>query len=98
MLESRYEFKPVAGKVVVDLFHTESCLATCTEADRVRVVCAEFGDKVVLREYDSDDPKTLKRYGVWRAIFIDGKEIGWGGAAPKEGIREAIEAALRPQR
>jgi hypothetical protein len=98
LLESRYKFKPVPGKVVVDLFRTESCLTTCTESDRVRAVCAEFGDRVVLNEHDADDRSVLRKYEVWRGIFIDGREVGWGGAAPKEGIRKAINAALKRKR
>lgn len=93
-LESRYQFQPIEGKVVVDLFYTHSCLTTYTEAERVRKVCKEFGDMVVLNQYNSDDPKTLHRYGVWRGIFVNGKEIGWGYEAPWEGIREAIQKAL----
>ena len=92
--EIRYKFKPVKGKVVVDLFYTHSCLTTFTEAERVRKVCAEFGDKVVLNQYNSDDPETLHKYGVWRAIYVNGSGIGWGYEAPWEGIREAIRKAL----
>lgn len=93
-LESQYKFKPVPGKVVVDLFHTHSCLTTYTEAERVRKVCAEFGDKVVLNQYNADDPEILKKYQVYRAIYVNGSEIGWGYEAPWEGIREAISKAL----
>lgn len=27
--------------------------------------------------------------------FVNGKEIGWGYEAPKDGIREAIEKAMK---
>ncbi len=37
----------------------------------------------------------LLRYQIPRAIFINGKEIGWGYEAPKEGVRDAITEALR---
>ena len=92
--ESKYKFEPIPGKVVVDLFYTHSCLTTYTEAERVRKVCAEFRDKVVLNQYNSDDPETLHKYGVWRAIYVNGSGIGWGYEAPWEGIREAIRKAL----
>ncbi|MBN2381072.1 GNAT family N-acetyltransferase [candidate division WOR-3 bacterium] len=93
-LERKYVHKPVPGKVVVDLFCTDSCLTTCTEAERVRKVCAEFGDKVVLNQYDADDPEILKKYQVWRAIYVNGSEIHWGYEAPWEGIREAINKVM----
>jgi GNAT superfamily N-acetyltransferase len=92
--ERAYEYKPIPGKVVVDLFHTDSCLTTCTEADRVRKVCEEFGNKVVLNQYDADNPDTLNKYGIWRAIYVNGKEIGWGYEAPWGGLREAISKCL----
>ena len=64
------------------------------EAERVREVAAEFGDKVVLNEYPAHERETLLRYQYPRGIFANGKEIFWGYEAPKEGISEAIERAL----
>jgi GNAT superfamily N-acetyltransferase len=93
-VERRYQFVPVEGKVVIDLFWSRSCLTTDTEAQRVREVAAEFGDTVLLREYCADDPDVRARYGIYRAIFIDGQEVGWGYEAPKEGLREAIRKAM----
>jgi predicted N-acetyltransferase YhbS len=90
-----YGFEPVPGKVVVDLFYNEFCLTSGTEARRVREVAGEFGDRVLLNEHDAGDPEALARHGVVRAIFVNGKEIGWGYDAPREGIREAIETAFR---
>jgi len=91
---SRYRFVPVPGKVVVDLFWTHACQTIDTEAQRVREVVAEFGDRVILREYCADDPVIRDRYGLCRGIYIDGREIGWGYEAPREGLREAIRQAL----
>ena len=48
----------------------------------------------MLHEYGSDDPTTLLGYQIPRAIYINGKPIGWGYEAPKEGIREAISQEL----
>lgn len=92
--KSKYEFKPVPGKVVVDLFYSIFCLTSAVELDRVRQVCAEFEDKVILNEYCADDPQTHAYYKYARAIFINGNQVGWGHEAPKEGLREAIEKAL----
>ena len=89
-----YQYHPVPGKVVVDLFTHSFCLTVAMEADRVREVAAEFGDRVVINEHDSDDIEQLWCHQLPRGIFINGKEIGWGFEAPKEGIRDAIEQAL----
>jgi len=93
-LERNYTYEPIPGKVVVDLFHTSSCPCYLIEKERVREVCRALADSVVLNEYNADDPKTLSKYQIYRGIFINGREIGWGNEAPKEGIRQAIEKAL----
>lgn len=92
--ESTYEFKPVPGKVVVDLFWDISCQTTNTEGRRVKEVAEEFGDKVVLNEHPTHDHDVFMKYQKHRGIFINGKEIGWGHEAPKEGVREAILKAM----
>jgi hypothetical protein len=93
-MERHYRFEPVAGKVVVVLFWSRSCLTTDTDAQRVREVAAEHGAAVLLREYSADDPAIRARYGIYRAIFIDGNGVSWGYEAPKEGLRAAIGEAL----
>lgn len=92
-LDRRYEFEPKFGKVVVDLFWSRSCLTTDTEAERVREVAGEFGDSVLLREYCSDDPEIRSKYGIFRAIFVNGKEVSWGYEAPKNSLRKKIQEA-----
>ncbi|HUU92717.1 MAG TPA: GNAT family N-acetyltransferase [Phycisphaerae bacterium] len=94
-LKRNWEFVPVEGKVAVDLFWMCFCLTSDSEAQRVREVAAEFGNKVVLREYSRDDQEAFMRHQTGRAIFVNGKEIGWGYEAPREGVREAIDDALR---
>jgi len=94
-MERRYRFEPVERSVVIDLFWSRSCLTTDTEAQRVREVAAEYGAAVLLREYSADDPEVRARYGIYRAIFVDGRELSWGYEAPKEGLREAIREARK---
>lgn len=93
-LERNYQYEPITDKVVVDLFHTASCMTYLTERERVRAVCQDFGERVILNEYDADDPEVLRKHQIYRGIFINGREIGWGNEAPKVGIAQAIEKAL----
>jgi len=95
LLKTNFRFKPIAGKVVVDLFWNTFCPTSDIEAQRAREVAAEFGDSVVVREYCADKRLILSRYQIPRGIFINGKEIWWGHEAPKEGIRESISNALK---
>jgi GNAT superfamily N-acetyltransferase len=87
-----YQFNPIEGKVIVDLFFDTFCKPI--EAQRVRDVVKEFGDKVILNEYSTDIKEIFEKYQISRAIFINGHEIGWGYTAPRAGIREAILEAL----
>jgi len=93
-LQPHYVFEPIEGVVVVDLFWNMFCLTSVMEARNVRDVCLEFGDQVVLREFQAEDRSVLIQYQISRGIFINGKEIGWGYEAPKEGLRQAIQQAL----
>ena len=93
-LERSYDFVPMPGKVVIDLFYNTFCETSDIEAQRLREVAADFGDAVVLNEHSADDRETLLRHQLPRGIFINGEEIGWGYEAPKEGIADAISKAL----
>jgi len=93
-LEPDYAYQPIEGEVVVDLFWNGFCQTSDIEAQRVREVCAEFGDRVVLNDYCAEDRRTLLQHQIPRAIYVNGREIGWGYEAPKEGIRTAVVQAL----
>jgi len=93
-LDPTYRYQPVEGKAVVDLFFNEFCQTSGIEAQRVREVCAEFGDRVILNEFCADDHDTLLACGIERGIYVNGAEVGWGYEAPRDGLREAIEKAL----
>ncbi len=94
-LEPTYQFEPVPGCVAVDLFWNGFCPTSDIEGERVRRVCRAYSPRVVLRENCAEDRHVLLEHQIPRGIFVDGREIGWGYEAPEEGIRDAIEAALR---
>jgi predicted N-acetyltransferase YhbS len=89
-----YQYEPAAGRAVVDLFWNAFCPTSAIEARRVREVCAEFGGDVVLRERCAEDRPCLVRHQISRGIYVNGREIGWGYEAPRDGIRRAIAEAL----
>jgi GNAT superfamily N-acetyltransferase len=91
-----YEYHPVSGKVVIDYFWSPFCLTVCVEIGNIRKVTSEFGEKVILREYRSDDPEVFKKYGLFRALFINGHRKNWGYAAPKEELRKEIMKFTEP--
>lgn len=98
LVETYYEHRPRPGKVVVELYWNRFCETSDIEAQRVREVAAEFGGVVVLEEHCSEDMTTHCGLAICRAIFVNGREVGWGHEAPKEGLRKAITEALQDMR
>jgi thiol-disulfide isomerase/thioredoxin len=94
LLRPDYRFRPMPGRVVIDLFWNTFCQTSDMEAQRVREVATEFGDSVALREYCADDRAVLLHHQISRGIFVNGREIAWGYEAPRDGIREAITRAF----
>ena len=92
----RLTYRPqlVPGKVVVDAFWNPICLTSIVEIYRVREVCAEYGGKVILNEFDCGKRDVLERYQTSRALFINGEPKGWGYAAPRDELRKEIDLAL----
>ncbi len=94
LLEASYRFRPVRDKVVVDLFWNRFCLTSEMEAQRVREVVAEFGDRAVLNEHHACDAEELSCYQIPRGIYVQGARTDWGYEAPREGLRTALREAL----
>jgi len=92
--EEKYEFKPIKGKVIVDLFWNRFCLTSDIEAVRVREVVSEFGDEVILNEFSTVDQSILQQYGISRRIYVNGEAIEIGPEIEKSKLREAIGKAL----
>ena len=94
LLHRKFTFEAQNGKVVVDLFFNSFCATSDIEAQRVREVASEFGDRVVLKEHSADEREALLCHQTPRGIFVNGQEIFWGFEAPREGIRDAIRKAM----
>ena len=92
--EENYSFKPIKGKIVIDLFWDRFCLTSDVEAQRVREITSEFGNKVILNKYSAVDQKILQQYGISRRIYVNGKRIEVGPEIEKSKLRAAIKNAL----
>ncbi|MFX0005382.1 MAG: hypothetical protein ACFFA7_01515 [Promethearchaeota archaeon] len=91
--KENYEFKPIEGKVVIDLFWNRFCLTSDVEAQRVREVVSEYGNDVILNDFSALDQNILKKYGIGRRIYVNGKMIETGPEIEKQELREAIRIA-----
>lgn len=89
-----YQPQPVPGKVTVDAFWNPICMTSIVEIHRIREVCAEYGDRVILNEFDCGNKHILEKYQTSRALFINGEPKGWGYEAPRNELRKEINQAL----
>jgi len=73
-LGPRYDPPPAAGvQVLVDVFFTPLCSGRLSEEAAVmRRAAAPYGDRILVREWDASDPAIRKRFGIARAIFVNG--------------------------
>lgn len=81
----------IRGKAIVEAFWSPQCLTTALEIVHVREVCAEFGDRVILRELNAGMPGMRKRFGIPRTLLINGVEKGWGHGIPAAGAFDHAE-------
>jgi hypothetical protein len=74
MHKLNYKPKLIEGKITVDAFWNPICLTSIVEIHRVREVCAEYSDKVVLREFNCGRKEVLEKYQTSRAFFMGEKK------------------------
>jgi len=94
-IEENYSFTKINNKVVIDLFYNTFCQTSAIESKRVRSVVKEFGEKVILNEFPSDDRTICAKYGISRAIYINGKPLELNAEIDKEILREYIKSAIK---
>ena len=92
--KENYNFKPIKGKIVIDLFWNRFCLTSDVEAQRVREVVSEYGNEVILNEFSAVNQKSLQQYGIERRIYVNGEIIEVGPEIEKSKLEESINNAL----
>jgi hypothetical protein len=92
--EKRYRFQPMAGKVVVDTFWESFCTSSPRALVRLRDVCNEFGDRVVLNEVCLDEREELDKHGAQALTYFNGQSPHWSYELSKDKIRGLISKAL----
>ena len=92
--KEKYNFNPVKGKVVIDLFWNRFCLTSDVEAQRVREVVSEYGKDIKLNDFSAVDQKILQQYGIERGIYVNGEPMQLGPEVEKSKLREAINNAF----
>jgi hypothetical protein len=84
-----------AGVATVAAFKNGWCPAQNLTYERARRAAAEFGDKVVFESIDTSERPTMLEWGLTDAIFINGRQVGFGPPPSYQKIRKLIEDKVR---
>jgi len=83
------------GKVTITAFVNGWCMGQNLTYERAKRAAAEFGDKIIFREIDTSDRKTIAEWGLSDAVFIDKKQIKTGPPPTYEKIRKIIAKKIK---
>lgn len=78
------------GKVTVSLFNYGWCPSQNYNYELTLKIAHEFGDKVVVKLYDTKDKAIREEWGLSDALFVDNEMIPNGPPITPETIREMI--------
>jgi GNAT superfamily N-acetyltransferase len=85
----------IAGKVTVTAFINGWCPAQNLVYERTRRAVKEFGDQVVLNEFNTFEKEAFEEWGISDGLFIDGKQIRTGPPPSYEKIKKKIEKRIK---
>ncbi|MFO7743653.1 MAG: GNAT family N-acetyltransferase [Anaerolineae bacterium] len=93
-IEREPAFRPVQGKLVVDLYYTVRCPIHWRNAQLVKEIAAEFEPLVEIREYSTDERAAMWRYGTACRTTLNGRLIAAGPLVEPQRIRREFREAL----
>jgi hypothetical protein len=76
--QKRYKPKLEQGKLMIEMFDDGQCPVSCVTRQLVKEVARDFGDKVVIKEYDTKDKAVIEEFGYVKGIFLDGEKAFFG--------------------
>jgi len=94
-LKLLHKQKPVKGKLVIDIFHTDRCPFDWQNAQRVKKVAREFGDSIVVTDFDANKRENILKYGTQGAIIVNNEYLGAGPPLSEEEIRKVFKEKLK---
>jgi len=90
----KYAPKLEPGRLVIDMFDIGECPTSYVTRELVKEAAKDFGDKIIIREYDRKDKAVAEKFGGLRGIFIDGESVSFGYPGEIEEIRETLRSKL----
>ncbi len=82
-----------AGQTAVDLFWCGQCPFWAHVRDELQQVAHELGDRVTVREINTDDRAVMEHWGIANGMFING-ECAFLYPPSKAELRKALQAKM----
>lgn len=82
--------EPAPGFLRISVFTHGWCAAQNIAAERIKRIASEFGDKVILDEYDTRNPGIMESWGLSDAIFLNAKQINTGPPPSYEKLKKQV--------
>lgn len=83
------------GRVTVTSFRNGWCPAQNLVSERAKRAAEHFGDRVVFEAIDTSDRTAFLEWGIWDALFVDGKEVRTGPPPSYEKLTRLIGKRLK---
>jgi GNAT superfamily N-acetyltransferase len=94
--QKKHKPKLEQGKLVIEMFDDGQCPVSCVTRQLVKEAAGDFGDKVVIKEYDTKDEVVAEKFGYVKGIFLDGEKAFFGYPDDEyQGIIREIRNILR---
>ncbi len=83
------------GRVTVTIVRNGWCPGQNTAFERAKRAAAEFGDRVVVREYDTSAREVFLEWGTSDALYVDNKQVRCGPPPSYKKIHKAIARKVK---
>ena len=84
---------PLPGRTTIDIFWCSQCPFWVHTRDELLKVAHELGDRVQVREVNTDDRQVMEQWGIANGVFING-ECAFLYPPSKAEIRKALQAKM----
>jgi hypothetical protein len=91
-------FRPVEGKLVLDIYHTDRCPIHWRNTRLVTEVANEFGAVIEIRKHPTDDRAEMREHGTAYSIYLNGGLIAAGPLADAGVICDKLQEELAKTR
>jgi hypothetical protein len=77
-VQGKYAPKLERGKLLIEMFDDGECPVSFVTRQLVKEAARDFGEKILVREYDTKEKAVVEKFGNMKGIFLDGAEAFFG--------------------